>query len=150
MTRGGQNLIAGAIFALFGAAILLVAWQTLPMGKPSEMGPGFFPAAIGAVLIGFGVVLAISPGDPVVSAQPIAWRGGFFLVAAILFSALMIERLGLLPTIVVSGLLGAYASARMTARFALLLTIGLTLLSLFIFKVCLNLPIPLWGSWFGG
>lgn len=153
MTRGGQNLIAGAVFAMFGAAILLIAWQTLPMGQLSEMGPGSFPATIGAVLMGLGIVIAMSPSaieTPQEPARPIAWRGGFFLVAAIVFAALMIERLGLLPTVVVSSLLGAFASARMTLRFALPLTVGLTLIALFIFKFCLNLPIPLWGRWLQG
>lgn len=150
MTRGGQNLIAGAVFALFGAAILLVAWKSLPMGQLSEMGPGFFPAAIGMVLMGFGVLIAMSPCAQQDGTHPIAWRGGFFLVLAILFAAVMIERLGLVPTIVVAGLLGAFASARMTVRFALPLVAGLTFISLFIFKFCLNLPIPLWGNWLGG
>lgn len=150
MTRGGQNLIAGAVFALFGATILLVAWQTLPTGRPSEMGPGFFPAAIGVVLMGFGALIAMSSADPQQVTQPIAWRGGFFLVLAMLFAAVMIERLGLVPTVVVAGLLGAFASARMTMRFAVPLAVGLTAVSLFVFKLCLDLPIPLWGTWFGG
>lgn len=150
MNRDAQNLIAGAVFAFSGAGISLVAWQTLPMGRPSDMGPGFFPAAIGLLLAAFGLVIAMSPAEPPETGRPIAWRGGLFLLGSILFAALMIERLGLVPTVVVSSLLGAYASARMTARFALPLALGLTLISLFIFKVCLNLPIPLWGTWLEG
>ena len=46
-----RDVIAGTLFILIGAFALLVARRYYPVGSAMRMGPGYFPAVVGALLI---------------------------------------------------------------------------------------------------
>jgi hypothetical protein len=52
----GKDALAGIMFALFGAAAVVLARQ-YPRGTLARMGPGFFPTVLGAVLVALGLLL---------------------------------------------------------------------------------------------
>lgn len=111
---GGQNISgrrAGLFTAGVGAGLLLVAtgaffvWRSLveiPVGKLHQPGPGAIPLflSIALILLGAGVMIAetLAPASP----QEGRWSDlghAALLVAGCLFTALGMERLGYILTI---------------------------------------------------
>jgi hypothetical protein len=58
MERFLRDLVAGLVFAAFGAAAIHFV-REYPLGTAMRMGPGYFPAALGWILIGFGAFLCV-------------------------------------------------------------------------------------------
>jgi hypothetical protein len=95
-TNAPKDLLAGAIFVAFGSATFWMA-HSYEIGTAVEMGPGYFPAAIGAVLVVIGI-LAIVRGvlskvpDPI---TPHRIEPLVLIFCAIMAFAFLIERAGL-------------------------------------------------------
>lgn len=145
-----KNAASGGIFILIAAWF---AWQTgeLTIGTPLRMGPGFFPLMLAGVLALLGLVILIKaffkePTD----LGKVPWRGAFcILISPILFGMMVrgfpllgIPALGLVPSVAVAVLISSFASRRMTAGMALLLTVILTIFCLIVFQRLLGLPVP--------
>jgi hypothetical protein len=45
-----KDLLAGAVFVAFGLAFAVTS-TTYEVGSPLRMGPGFFPLALGGILV---------------------------------------------------------------------------------------------------
>jgi hypothetical protein len=106
-TRGGQDLATGVLFAVIGAGALWVA-RDYPVGTWSRLGTGAFPQILCWCLLGTGAVLigkALVRGDTPLTAW--AWRPVMLLVLATIAFALLIDRAGLVVTMIVSMALGA-------------------------------------------
>jgi Tripartite tricarboxylate transporter TctB family len=58
MERFLRDFVAGLVFAAFGAAAIHFV-REYPLGTAMHMGPGYFPAALGWILIGFGAFLCV-------------------------------------------------------------------------------------------
>lgn len=145
-----KDLGAGAVFVGFGLAFAITA-STYEVGSALSMGPGFFPLALGAILVVLGVLIAVKaffnpePGE----LGPVPWRSAALLVAAIVFFGFAVRGLGVLPTLFVSVLLAALAGRSVRVLPALVIAVSLTALSILIFIVALQLPLPLLGTWLG-
>ncbi|MBX9934135.1 MAG: tripartite tricarboxylate transporter TctB family protein [Methylobacterium sp.] len=156
LVRGPQSLAAG--LGLLALGVFAVwAGGDLPQGTLGAMGPGLMPRWLGIGVATCGVALLaaafVKDGDPI---PPVAWRGLFVVVLAIIAFAVTIRPVGIgsfmtpgLGLIVAGPLaimIGGYASPE--ARFgelvilALLLTAGCMLL----FGDLLNLPIPIFPT----
>lgn len=94
--NGPKDVLAGLIFAVFGIGTFVVS-HDYEMGTALEMGPGYFPAAVGLVLVVIGVS-AIARGisrkapDPI---TPHRLEPLFLVFASILAFSFLIERTGL-------------------------------------------------------
>ena len=94
--KAPKDLLAGLIFVVFGGATFLMA-RRYDVGTATDMGPGYFPAAIGLVLVAIGA-MAIVRGVVAKVADPITPHRLEPLVlvfAAIMAFSLLIERAGL-------------------------------------------------------
>lgn len=141
-----KDALAGAFFFLFGAWYLVYSLQTLPIGTAFRMGPGFFPMLLGCLLIAFGVAVGVRALSSSGSSFGIFPKRALLLITISTFVfGLTVRTLGFIPATALTVLIAAYASRRMTLGFALALTVGLTTFSVLVFKVGLNLPLPLWG-----
>jgi Tripartite tricarboxylate transporter TctB family len=143
-----KDLLAGAFFILFGLAFVIGALG-YTVGTPLRMGPGYFPLALGIALLVLGGVIAVKgfvagEGEPV---GGIALRPVILIVAAFLFFGIAVRGLGVVPTLFVTVLVAALARERTGPLGALLTAIGLTVASVLIFIVALQLRVPLWGTW---
>lgn len=142
------DLAAGAVFVAFGLAFAITA-STYDVGSPLQMGPGFFPLVLGALLVLLGVLIAgkalIAPEHRELGRVP--WRAAVLLVAAIVFFGLAVRRLGVAPALFGSVLLAALAGRSVRVGTAVLIAASLTALSVVVFIVLLQLPLPLLGSW---
>ena len=146
-----KDLAAGAVFAGFGLAFAITS-ATYDIGTPLRMGPGFFPLALGGVLVVLGIAIAVKgfvagEGGEI---GPVPWRALALLLGAILFFGFTVRDLGLVPALFVSVLLAALAGRSARVVPAVVIAVGLTVLSVLIFVYALQLRLPLLGPWLGG
>ena len=146
-----KDLLAGAVFTGFGLAFAVTS-TTDEIGTPLRMGPGFFPLVLGGILVALGVAIAVKglvagEGGEI---GTVPWRSLVLLLAAILFFGSTVRDLGLVPALFVSVVLAALAGRGVRVVPALVIAAGLTVLSVLIFVVALQLRLPLVGPWLGG
>ena len=141
--RTSADLWSGLLFAAFGLFFVLSA-RNYQLGSAAAMGPGYFPTALGALLIFFGIVLigrGLAAGGELV--EPMTARYSLVVLGAILNFSVLLEHAGL----IVSGLLLVGVSSFATPGirpsrllvFSLLLVVSTALL----FVVLLGVQIPL-------
>jgi hypothetical protein len=148
MRVNSSDLLAAAIFALFGAYFCAAAITQLQIGTALSMGPGYFPVVLGILLLLFGGAIALGAiGKPKQTLARIPWRAAGFLSLAPILFALTVRGLGLGPATALCVLSATLASRRNKPGFAAALTIGLTIFSVLVFRVGLGLPLPLLGHW---
>jgi hypothetical protein len=146
--RALKDLIAGAAFIAIGVAFATGA-LAYDIGSPLRMGPGYIPLALGILLAGFGVLI-IAKGFVAGEGESIGvvdWRAVVLITAALLFFGLTVRGLGVAGALFGSSLLAALARSATSIREALLITVALTVLSVLIFIVALQLRLPLVGDW---
>lgn len=144
--RNSKNLLAGLVFAGFGATGLAVGWN-YALGTAFRMGPGYFPLVINAVLLLLGLCVAASSfaGDDEPRPE-IALRPLVLVLGAVVIFALTVRPLGLIPAtlalVVVSRLGGFDVRAVELALLCIVLAGGAAL----VFVYGLGLPLTLWPS----
>ena len=89
---------SGFPIALFLAGLVVVVeGASYPLGSARQLGPGFFPVVLGALmcsLAGWLIVAALRHSDPL---RPPPYRPFIVMTAGIIAWALLIERAGLIP-----------------------------------------------------
>lgn len=148
MRTNVNDLACGAVFILFGLLWGYLA-SRMEVGTALRMGPGYFPlvvsiciVAVGLLIAGKAVFFADGPAEPL----QFAWRAMLLLTAAPIVFSLMIRQVGFVPSVAAIAGLSFFASRRAKPLQALLVTIAITLLCVAVFKLGLELPIPLY-SW---
>ena len=146
--RSFADILAGAIFIAIGVAFV-VGSLGYELGTLLRMGPGYFPLVTGGVLAVLGLIILVKGlvAGEVIEFGRIPWRSVILIVAAILFFGLTVRGLGFVPSVAVTALLTALASYRIRLVTAVAVAAGLTVLSVLIFVVGLQLRLPLFGSW---
>ena len=145
-----KDLMAGATFAGFGLAFAITA-TTYEVGTLLRMGPGYFPLALGSLLVLLGILIAVKgffagEGDEI---GPVPWKAVVLLVVALIFFGYTVRGLGLVPALLVTVFLSAMAGRRARVIPAIVIAAALTALSVLIFVVALQLRLPYFGPWLG-
>jgi hypothetical protein len=138
------DLWAGLLFAAFGVGAL-AAGRGLPVGTAAQMGPGYFPMLLGAVLIVLGVALAargLSRAGRAVG--PLALRPLGLVTAALLAFGLLLRPLGLALATAGLVLIARLGDRESRGLETALLAAVLALLAAAVFVYGLRLPLPLW------
>jgi putative tricarboxylic transport membrane protein len=144
--RSPRDFWAGLIFLAVGGGFILLA-QQYRLGDMHRMGPGMFPALVGALLSALGAILAaralVIPGEPVprFHARPI----GITLLAILAFG-LALQWLGLVAAVAVLVLVGGYAAREARTLENIILAAAMVLFSVAVFVWLLGLPLPLWPN----
>lgn len=133
----GLALVALALAAIYGS------WS-LRHGTPQSMGPGFFPRTL-AIMIGlWGLGLSVAAffrdGPPI---ERIAFRGPLLITAAIVLFGLTIRTFGLAIAGPISLLLAGLATPEFKLSHAVALAVGVTAFCILLFRVFLDLPMPI-------
>ena len=149
--KGPKDFWTGLAYFGIGAIAFWIA-RDYAFGSASRMGAGYFPTVLSGLLMFFGVLSLVrgltKPGAPF---------GNFALKPAVIITAstvafgVLLPRAGLIIALVVL-ILGS-ASASTKFRFeprAALAALGLIAFCVLVFIKGLGLPMPLFGSWFGG
>lgn len=151
MTIDMKNLLAGLVFISLGLFFALQAIVNLRMGTAASMGPGYFPTALGGILVALGVGIALSglnrPRNPL---GTVPWRGLSLVVASILFFALTVHGLGFAPALVGTGFLAAMSSGKLSWLPALVVAVAIAAFGSLVFVYGIKLPYPLIGRWILG
>lgn len=139
-----KDILAGLIFIAFGTGTFILA-HDYEIGTAVEMGPGYFPAAIGLVLAAIGVA-AIARGisrkspDPITShrIEPL-----FLVFAGILAFSFLIERAGLL--VAAAALIGIACLRRLLSNplEVFIVYVALTGFSALVFVEWFDMQLPL-------
>lgn len=144
------NALCGVIFVLLGGAFAVQS-AGLELGSAFRMGPGYFPLGLAIVLVLLGGAILFQSlrvqGDAI---GTVAWRGMFFILPAPIFFGLTIRDLGFIASIFATCLIACFASRRMGAVWALLLSAGVTFFAWGVFLKGLGLPFRAIGPSLGG
>jgi putative tricarboxylic transport membrane protein len=138
-----QDVWGGLMLIAIGAATVFIA-RDYPFGTALRMGPGYFPVALGALLILFGLAIlagGLRRGERVEG----SWSPRALIVLPLslfLFGVLM-QYAGFVPAMLVLIVGSATASSEFRLVEVLLFALGLTTLSVVVFVWALGLPYPL-------
>ena len=148
MELNKRELASGLVCVGIGLFFFLSSWLGLQMGTARAMGPGYFPSMAGALLIGLGVLIAITGVRTTAPAfGVVAWRGLVMILVVPVLFAVLVRGLGLIGTLIVCCFVAAFASRRMSLRYAAIMAPLLALLCWFVFVYLLDIQIQLIGPW---
>lgn len=143
-----KDFWSGLIFISIGLLALVIA-RDYEMGTAAQMGPGYFPSILSALLTVFGVAALlrslVGRGEPVSS---FAFKALFLILGGVALFGFLVRSAGLVPAILVLVLVSAAASTRYRFSTAALLAVGMALFSVLVFIKGLGLPLQLFGHWF--
>ncbi|CAH1691050.1 putative Uncharacterized 16.3 kDa protein in TAR-I ttuC' 3'region [Hyphomicrobiales bacterium] len=139
-----RDFLAGGMFVFLGLAAIALRGPNLEIGTANRMGPGYLPMVIAAGLIVIGAVtiwLSFSgKSEPI---ERLNLRPAFMVIGALLCFAVLIDRAGLVLTLIPTVFLCAYASPEAKFREAAGLTLFLIALTSLVFIYAIRLPIKL-------
>ena len=142
--KAPKDILAGLVFVAFGAATWFLA-HGYDIGSAVDMGPGYFPAAVGVVLAIVGVAaiargLSRSTPDPIVAQrlEPL-----LLVFAGILAFSFLIEPAGLF--VAAAALIGIACFRRLRSHplEVALIYVALTGFSALVFVRWFDLQLPL-------
>lgn len=136
-----RDAIGGALFATVGAAFLVAAFSH-EIGSPGNMGPGFFPMLLGASAVVVGLVILASAIGQAIPFPPIVWRPLVAVLSGIAAFALTIERLGLIPAVLLTVAVSAFGDAGSRFSGAVVLGGAAATVAWLVFSVGLGVNIP--------
>jgi hypothetical protein len=158
--RLSKDHYGGALLVALGVAGG-VAGHGYDMGTLRQMGPGFFPVALGALMALVGIaVLATTPfvrvDGPAADAPAVAehahlagplvqWRGWTCIVAGVFAFAVLAAHGGLVPASFASVFIAALGDRKNGVRDAALLALVMTLFGVAVFHFGLHLLLPLFA-----
>lgn len=143
-----KDILAGALFIALGLAFAVGA-LAYEIGDPLRMGPGYMPLVLGLILTGLGVGIVIKAFIAGEGGEigRVEWRAIVLIVAALIFFGLTVRGLGVGASLLGTTLLASLARARTSLMEAVLVAVGLTVLSVVLFIFVLQLRLPLTGPW---
>ena len=144
LTVNPLEAIAGAAVVAFGLFVLHHA-TGYELGSARRMGPGYFPTLLGlaTVLFGLGIILVEGRRSRAPLPEELALRALGAVVLAIGAFVFLIERFGLVPAVIVTVMISAFAEPRPMLLRAALLAVGLAGATALIFPVGLGLRIAI-------
>ncbi|MDR3536438.1 MAG: tripartite tricarboxylate transporter TctB family protein [Acetobacteraceae bacterium] len=150
-TRANKDRYGGGLVLLLG---LLIAYQGIRyhVGTLSSMGPGFFPTALGVILVVVGVLIAMV-GSSATPAQHEAldggfdWRGWSCILTGIVGFIVLGQYGGLVPATFAVVFISALGDRNNTLAGAFVLALAMVLICIGMFWWALQLQMPLfqWG-----
>ena len=113
------------------------------------MGPGYFPLVVGGLLVLLGILViakrSVAEDEAAIGAVP--WKSVVVIVGALLFFGATIRGLGVVPAVFVTTLVAGLSGRRPGIVAPVVIAVALTVTSVLIFVVALQLSLPLFGRW---
>lgn len=144
--RSPKDFWAGILFIAFGVAAIAIAIN-YPVGTAGRMGPGYFPRALGVLLIVIGGILALKalrmPGVPLSFGDI---RPLVIVLGSIALFGLLAPYFGMVVATVALIIVSSLASHEFHLKTAIISAILLSIFSVAAFGYGLNLQLPLWPA----
>lgn len=148
--RNKQNFAAGLFFTVFGTFAAIVA-RGYTMGSAADIGPGYFPFWLAALLAVLGAVLAVTSLAPAAHKTEIGrldWKSTLWIVGSVVLFAALLQHLGVILSVAVLVLLSSMGSHEFTWKGAAGSTLVLAALVYLVFVKGLHLQFPTWPTIF--
>jgi hypothetical protein len=136
---GGFALVALGLFAALYA-------QRYDIGELQEMGPGYFPVALGILLAILGLFIAIPAFFREGTSIEIEWKSLFWVLLSIAIFAIALTTAGLIIATILSVLAATVPSkSSWKTRVILALCVAAITYSVFLFGLGMVLPVWPWS-----
>ncbi|WP_213774600.1 tripartite tricarboxylate transporter TctB family protein [Bradyrhizobium sp. dw_78] len=147
------DYIGGVLMTATGVFVVLQS-MGYDVGSLTRMGPGFYPALVGALLALTGVGIVLRPKRPAVErdadAEPSRpeWRGWFCILAGIAAFIVAAKYAGMLPATFLIVFISAFGDRMNTIKSAAVLALVISVVSTVVFWWALGVQLPLlrWGA----
>lgn len=150
LIRKPKDFYSGLLFLAFGLAALFLSKSYL-IGTASRMGPGYFPRALGIVLICLGAILCLmglcSSQEAKISWH---WRPLLTILFSICVFSWLAEPLGVIIASILLVCISSTASKEFKWKEALVSGIILGVMSTAIFVYGLGIPLTVWPTFING
>jgi hypothetical protein len=149
MIRGAdKERLGGGLIILLGTGAA-VEGSSYPLGTLSQMGPGFFPLALGILLALCGLAILLQAGNAVSpDAQEMLapeWRGWICILLGLVSFILLARHGGLLVATFVLVFIAALGDRQSTLRDAFAVAIAIAAVCVVVFWWALKVQLPLLG-----
>ena len=144
--RGPKDFWAGALFILIGVAAVAIA-ANYPMGTAARMGPGYFPRALGTLLMLLGA-LSVLRSFRLQGEAISRWRLRPLLVTlvSVVIFGLMVQHVGLALSTVFLVFASSAASHEFRPVEAAVSGVLMAVLCVAIFVFVLKIQLPVWPT----
>ena len=143
-----KDMVAGLLFVITGLTFLYLGWG-YRFGTSRQMGPGYFPIVLSALLIGLGALVCLtSIKNRSEALEAVSYKGLIFVLGATFAFAMLIRPAGMPVAIFVLAFFGSMASSNFKPVQSVLLGVGLAVFSVVVFNWALGMPFPVLGYWF--
>jgi hypothetical protein len=145
-----RDLAAGVLMTLIGI-FAMTQGATYRVGSLTQMGPGFFPVALGTIMAGCGLVITIiakySAAEAAQESLPPEWIGWAAILGGIAAFVVIGQYGGLLPATFAIVFISAIGDRQNTLLSAATLALVMVAISVVVFWWALKVQIPLltWG-----
>lgn len=146
-----QDAWASGVLCALGLGVILQG-STYAMGTLSRMGPGFYPVALGVLLVFLGIVCLFSSGlstddEDTEHIGPPEWRGWLCIIGGVVSFIVLGRYGGLVPATFALVFISSLGDRTHTLVTALALSVFVTILGIVIFSWALELQFPMfrWG-----
>ncbi|SPJ22591.1 tripartite tricarboxylate transporter TctB family protein [Palleronia abyssalis] len=144
MRRDWPDIWGGLVLAALGAAALGWTLVHYDLGSLRRMGPGFFPATLGALLAVLGLVVALPAWRRTGASVPVHPLAALAVLASVVIFGLGLSRLGLVAATALSVLIATLPAPFAGWGWRIALTVIVPALTVVIFSFGLQMTLPLW------
>lgn len=141
--KNPEDFWSGLMFIGFGLLAIIIS-RDYPIGSAMRMGPGYFPMALGGLLMLFGAIITVTAfrfeGEAV---KPFAWHPIIYLALAFVLFGWGIDRVGFVPSLAALVVLSSVAGREFKLVEVIIMAITLIVGSWALFIHGLELPYPL-------
>lgn len=141
--RDYRDVIGGGALALFGLWFCLYSVEHYSLGTLNRMGPGMFPAMLGATLAVLGSLTAILAWFRQGEIPEIRKWTPLFVLSSVAAFALIVKPFGLIPAVLAVVSISSLAELRIEPRKLAMMCVVLSLIAWLTFGVGLGLTVPM-------
>ena len=144
--RSPKDFWAGVLFVSLGIAAIIIS-DNYKLGTAARMGPGYFPLILGILLIVLGAIIALRGVRINGEAIPAwKWRPLLVVLGSVVMFGMIVPTLGVLISTVLLIVAASAASHEFRPKEALIIGVGLAVLSVGVFIIGLKLILPIWPT----
>jgi hypothetical protein len=139
--RDYRDLVTGAVFTFGGLFVTLYCVSHYKIGTLNYMGPGMFPAGLGAILAAFGIAIMVPAWFRQVERPEVEWRSAIAILAGVAVFAGTVGMFGIIPATLALVVVSSLADRQLSLVGILILAAVLIALVHLIFASGLGLPL---------
>lgn len=135
------NSISGLFLLILGSVTAFYSIWMYDIGTLDRMGPGMYPAALGALLAILGAIITASAIAQEVEPSKVNYRALLLIIVGIVLFGMLIEFIGLVPSTLVLIFLSNLAGGRIRPVQSVILAGLVSLAVVLIFDYGLHIPL---------